>query len=233
MQEFICASEDILGHHPEWGGQHCSNLSPTRLATTLSALLAHDLPKDTADPYYDTSDYSSDVTDTSIELNYYQKRSRSRYNEDRYISNFNEFHQYTQYTIDESEEYQVLDNNNTEQNGQYSPVYGTDELRNRGQYYQKNRVQFVTPFYKGERVLKNDNFEIYDTDELDCPAVRQVENLERYDRSKMNLEIENNLNREMTVETEVPKSEENRLLVTCLCLGAFFLSAIFLIVYPL
>lgn len=227
MQEFICASEDILGHHPEWGDRDCANVSPMRIATTLSALLAHDLPKDTADPF-DTSDYASDVTETSIELNYRQKRSR--YNEDRYVSNFNEFHQYT---IDESEEYQIYDNNNVEQNGHYSPVYGTDGLRNRGPYYQTNKVQFVTPFYKGELVLKNDNFEIYDTDEIDCPAVRQEDNLERYDRTKMNLEIENNLNRDLNIETDVPEGEENRLLVTCLCLGAFFLSAILLIVYPL
>lgn len=231
MQEFICATEDILGHHPEWGGQDCANVSPTRIATTLSALLAHDLPKDTAEPFSNTSDYASDVTESSIELNYHQKRSR--YNEERYVSNFNEFHRCTQYTIDESEEYQYYDNNNTEHNGHYSPVYGAEGPRNRGPYYQTNKVQFVTPFYKGDHILKSDHFEIYDTDEIDCPTVRQEENLERYDRSKMNLQIENNLNRELNIETKVPKSEENRLLVTCLCLGAFFLSAIFLMVYPL
>lgn len=240
MQEFICSPEDILGNLQEAGGAGGS-LAP--LALTACALLSHATshprsPKDIQDPYQSyeypeepTSDYASDVTETSIEVNY---QRRVRYTEDRFVSNFNNFSDYgPNYTIDESEEYQLnYENNNTEVQSNFSPVYGTNEVRNRGPYYQTNRIQFVTPFCKGDSVLKSENFEIYDTDEVDFP-IRQEENIERYDRSKMNLEIENNLNRDLTTETDAPKEDENRLLFTCLCLGTFFVSAIILIMYPL
>lgn len=241
MQEFICSPEDILGNLPEAGG---GGGSPAPLALTVCALLSHATspprsPKDTPDPPYQTyqyhedvtSDYASDVTETSIEVNY---QRRFRYTEERFVSNFNNFADYSQnYTIDESEEYPLnYENNNTDVQGNYSPYGTNDGVRNRGPYYQNNRIQFVTPFCKGDSVLKSDNFEIYDTDEVDFP-ISQEENIERYDRSKMNLEIENNLNRDLTIETEAPKEDENRLLFTCLCLGTFFVSAIILIIYPL
>lgn len=237
MQEFICSPEDILGYHPEREGD--ASIAP--LACTVTALLSHATspqrsPNDISHPRYQTHAYGEEYdhdTEASMEVNYHQ-RQRNRY-EDRYVSNFNNFSDYTQYTIDESEEYQVNYENNSEaHDGQYSPVYGTnDGVRNRGPYYHTNRVQFVTPFCKGASVLKCDNFEIYDTDEVDYVSLREEEDVERYDRSKMNLEIENNLNRDMNAETDAPINDEQRLLVTCLCLGTFFVSAILLIIYPL
>ncbi|XP_049870809.1 leucine-rich repeat and calponin homology domain-containing protein isoform X2 [Pectinophora gossypiella] len=224
-EEFICSPEDILGMERD----------PVALACTVRHLLTHATShrsKDNTTQHSQediTSDYASE-TETSIEVNYYH---RKRHYEDRFISNFN-YSDHTNYTIDESEEYQSYDNNNSDliQNAHYSPVYGTNELRNRGPYYQTNRIQFVTPFCKGDNVLTSDNFEIYDTDEVDFPLV-QEENIERYDRSKMNLEIENNLNRDLNIETDAPKSDEIKMLYTCLCLGTFFVSAIILIMYPL
>ncbi|KAJ2944540.1 hypothetical protein O0L34_g3888 [Tuta absoluta] len=216
-EEYICAPDDVL--QSERDGSIAS------LARTIAALLAHATPtnqRSRGDSGHYHDEYASE-----IEVNYYKS---SRYSEERYVSGFNHS---SQYTFDESEEYQIYDNNNLE-NNQYSPIYGTNELRNRGPHYQTNRVQFVTPFCKGDHVLRNDNYEIYDTDEVDFPLQRE-EDLERYDRSKMNLEIENNLNRELNTETEakVPVEAENRLLFTCICLGTFFVSAIVLILYPL
>ncbi|KAI8425638.1 hypothetical protein MSG28_011452 [Choristoneura fumiferana] len=80
------------------------------------------------------------------------------------------------YTIDEAEEY--YDNNNTDlaQNAHYSPVYtSNDGIRNRGPYYDKNRIQFVTPFCKRDGLLKSGDFEIYDTDEVDFPVQLEEE----------------------------------------------------------
>ncbi|XP_063529107.1 leucine-rich repeat and calponin homology domain-containing protein isoform X1 [Cydia strobilella] len=228
-EENICSPEDILGPERERDG----TIVP--LARTVCALLSHATPrKDNQSEHYhyDQSQeeyeyYRSDVAN-SIEVNYYQ-RTVGRYAEDRVVSSFNTFTEYQSqnYTIDEADEYQNYENNNTD--AHYSPVY--DGVRNRGPYYHKNRVQFVTPFFKGDGLLKSDNFDIYDTDEVDFPIELSPEDVERYDRGKMNLDIQNNLNRDLTIETEAMKKE--RLFFTCLCLGAFFVSAILLFFYPL
>nr|XP_049708101.1 leucine-rich repeat and calponin homology domain-containing protein isoform X1 [Helicoverpa armigera] len=230
-EEVICSAEDILGCQPP-------GLSP--LARTVAALLTHATPSARdmpTDPYHYETDqsgeYYADDAETSIEVNYYQRQLR-RYSEERFISNFNFSDNNQHYTIDESEEYQNNENNNTD-NAHYSPVYATSELRNRGPYYQTNRVQFVTPFCKEDHILRSDNFEIYDTDEVDFPTelLREEVDTERYDRGKMNLDIQNNLNSVISTETETPKEVENRVLFTCLCLGTFFVSTILLIMYPL
>ncbi|XP_039764903.1 leucine-rich repeat and calponin homology domain-containing protein isoform X2 [Pararge aegeria] len=245
-EEDICSSDEILG---EAAGQ-----SLAALACTIQALLEHThrSPKDIQpDPYTQNDNLENyppnDSTDTdidSLELNYNQQpyQVKSRYSDERYISNFNFDNQ--NYTFDESEEYQLnYENNNTElQNLQYSPVYN-NELRIRGPYYHNNRIQFVTPFCKGDGVLKSGNFEIYDTDEVDFPvdsidAVDSAmcnENVEteRYDRGKMNLDIQLNYNNDMAVRVETATERENRIFYTCLCLGSFILSAILLILYPL
>ncbi|CAH0700820.1 unnamed protein product [Spodoptera exigua] len=242
-EEVICSPEDILGNLHGDG-----DLSVVPLARTVTALLTHatpppcasrDIRPDTlyththaheqADEYYTTND-----PDSSIEVNYYQRQLR-RYSEERFISNFNFSDNNQPYTIDESEEYQNNENNNTDSGIHYSPVYGTNELRNRGPYYQTNRVQFVTPFCKEDHILKSDNFEIYDTDEVDFPTelLREQVDTERYDRGKMNLQIQNNLNSVISTETEAPKEVENKVLFTCLCLGTFIVSTILLIMYPL
>lgn len=235
MQEDVCTPEDILAlrdhsdhdhDHDHSGHSHQPDLLP--LASTVTALLAHATPKtDTTyarahDPY---EHYTSDAE--FIEVNYYKRQLR-RYSEDSFVSNFN-FDQ--PYTIDESEEYQLnYENNNADQNVSYSPVY--DGLRQRP-YYQNNRVQFVQPFCK-DRVLQSDNFEIYDTDEVDFPVeVAQEMDVQRYDRGKMNLDIQDNLNRDLKRETEPVMGNDNRLLFTCLCLGTFFVSTVLLILYPL
>lgn len=243
FQEDICSPDDILG------GDAAQSLA---VAVTIQALLEHThrSPKD-IQPDPDTLNRENDnypqndsiephinsitpETD-SIELNYNQYQ-RSRYTEDRYISNFNFDNQ--NYTFDESEEYQLnYENNNTEQQ-QYSPVYN-NELRLRGPYYQNNRIQFVTPFCKGNGVLRSDNFEIYDTDEVDFPVdsvasdLREGKDFERYDRGKMNLDIQANYSNDLPVRVETAAERENRIFYTCLCLGGFILSAILLIVYPL
>lgn len=205
MQEDICSPGDILAH------ADCE-ASVAPLARTLSALLTHATPTHQKDiAHYDLE---------TLELNY--QRQLRRYSDERYISNFNTPENF----IDETEEYQLnYENNNTDSPVNYSPIY---EMRNRGPYYQTNRVQFVSPFCN---VLKSDSLEIYDTDEVDCPMeVTDIPTeIERYDRGKMNLEIQNNLN---VVENE-PKEVENKMLYTCLCLGAFVVSTIFLIAYPL
>ncbi|CAB3231393.1 unnamed protein product [Arctia plantaginis] len=195
-EEVLCSPEDILGIHQECDGE--PSIFP--LARTVTALLTHATPpappKDIhTDPHYETSDrseeyateyYASEDADASLEVNYYQRQLR-RYSEDRFISNFNTFSENNQhYTIDESEEYQLnCENNNTDVSlsVHYSPVYGTSELRNRGPYFQNNRIQFVTPICKEHHILTNENFEIYDTDEVDFPSeIRQEEDVERYDR---------------------------------------------------
>ncbi|XP_026757386.2 leucine-rich repeat and calponin homology domain-containing protein isoform X2 [Galleria mellonella] len=242
-EEAICSPEDILGFHPEGGEGEGGSLTP--LLTTLVALTgplqppathATPSPADPNDtqsqPYHYGREYAGDVIE-SLEVNYYRRQPK-RYSEERFISNFNNLEDYT---IDEAEEYQLnYENNNMEPQNvqvQYSPVYG-DGLRNRGPYYQKNRIQFVTPFYKNN-VLKNDSFEIYDTDEVDLPIQLRREEMvaERYDRGKMNLDIQNNLNRELITETESSKEDDNRVFYTCLCLGTFVVSTIVLILYPL
>lgn len=226
MQEDICSPEDIL---------EGASISP--LARTISVLLTHAIPKQgnkditpynhreiPNDPYNFELDYQRGIEPPENPLNIPETYAleldyRPRFSEDRFISNFN--------YIDESEEFQLNYENNNTETPPYSPVYA-NELRNRGPYYQRNKVQFVTPFYKGDAVLKCDNFEIYDTDEVDFPIEEAEENLNRYDRGKMNLDIQNNLNSEM-----VPKEAENKTVYTCLCLGAFVMSAILLILYPL
>ncbi|XP_072937267.1 leucine-rich repeat and calponin homology domain-containing protein isoform X2 [Epargyreus clarus] len=236
-EEVICSPDDILGNPPD-GAE--GGMLP--LARTVSALLTHATPRSPKDIHTDPQYNNYDLPDypeyypnepESIEVNYYQ-RQRSRYTEDRYISNFNNFDHSNNYTIDESEEYALNYENNNEI-PHYSPTYGSnDGLRNRGPYYQTNRIQFVTPFYK-DGVLKSDNFEIYDMDEVDFPVdiVDSEINVGRYDRDKMNLDIQNNLNSEPTPEEETAKERENRIFFTCLCLGTFFVSAILLIMYPL
>lgn len=243
MQEVLCSPGDILGNHPECDGE--PSILP--LARTVTALLTHATPplapKDThTDPHYHTTTdhslrehyYEDDDPDSSIEVNYYQRQLK-RYSDDRFISNFNTFVENNQhYTIDESEEYQLNCENNNMDGAHYSPVYGTSELKNRGPYYMTNRVQFVTPFCKEDHVLKSDNFEIYDTDEVDFPLEMRQEEIdtERYDRGKMNLDIQNNLNSPTCTEI-VTKENENRVFYTWLCLGTFFMSTILLIMYPL
>ncbi|XP_052747218.1 leucine-rich repeat and calponin homology domain-containing protein isoform X2 [Bicyclus anynana] len=247
-EEDICSPDDILG---EAAGQSIASV-----ACTIQALLEHThrSPKDIPNPYQ-TID-SNDSTIDSIELNYNQYQVRNRYNEDRYISNFNVDNQ--NYTFDESEEYQLnYENNNNEYSPvynnteQYSPVYNNteqyspvynNELRLRGPY-QNNRIQFVTPFCKGDGVLKSGDFEIYDTDEVDFPvdSVNLVDSTnlnenvdsERYVRGKMNLDIQSSYNNDIEMRVETATERENRIFYTCLCLGGFILSAIFLILYPL
>ncbi|XP_028163615.1 leucine-rich repeat and calponin homology domain-containing protein 1 isoform X1 [Ostrinia furnacalis] len=244
-EEDVCSPGDIVGVDSAPAA-----LAP--LARTAVALLAHATPpshapppfrdqSDIGHPYARTSDqyvqdpdythYDNNSVDC-VEVNYYKRQLR-RYSEERILSNFN--FSDGNYTIDESEEFQLnYENNNTEspQNIHYSPVYG-DGLRSRGPYYQNNRVQFVQPFYK-DHVLRSENFEIYDTDEVDFPVeLSQEENMQRYDRGKMNLDIQDNLNRDLKTETETAKDNENRLLFTCLCLGTFLISTILLIMYPL
>lgn len=93
----------------------------------------------------------------------------------------------------------------------------------------------MTPFCKGDGVLKSDNFEIYDTDEVDFPMELSEETVDvnRYDRGKMNLDIQTNYQSQSTTELESARERENRIFYTCLCIGGFILSAIVLILYPL
>ncbi|XP_013200559.1 leucine-rich repeat and calponin homology domain-containing protein [Amyelois transitella] len=203
-EEVICSPEDILGLRP-------SAAAP--LLHTLRRLLA-------LEPYPIRSDppiTGGDATD--IQVDQYKQPIR-RYSEERYVSNFN----YPESTIDEAEEYMNYENNNTDT--QYSPVY--EGIRNRG--YQMDRVQFVTPYYN---VLKSDSLEIYDTDEVDAPLLQSQVEVERYDRGRMNLDIPNNHNRDLNIETEIAKGNDNTVFYTCLCLGTFFVSTILLILYPL
>lgn len=212
MQEDICSPGDILD--PEGAG-----LGP--LAHTITVLLTHATPH----PPKEIASYYDEYNDVeTLELNY--QRQLRRYSDERYISNFNTPENF----IDETEEYQLnYENNNTDSPVNYSPIYAS-EMRNRGPYFQTNRVQFVTPFCN---VLKSDSLEIYDTDEVDFPmeVTEIAADIERYDRGKMNLDIQNNLNG--VNETIEPKEAENNTLYTCLCLGAFVISTILLIVYPL
>lgn len=206
MQEDICSPGDILAHAD-------SEASIAPLARTLSVLLTHATPHAKDIAQYDLE---------TLELNY--QRQLRRYSDERFISNFNTPENF----IDETEEYQLnYENNNTDSPVNYSPIY---EVRNRGPYYQTNRVQFVSPFCN---VLKSDSLEIYDTDEVDFPmevGEREIQTeVERYDREKMNLDIQNNLN---AIENE-PTEVVNKMLFTCLCLGAFVVSTIILIAYPL
>lgn len=93
----------------------------------------------------------------------------------------------------------------------------------------------MTPFCKGDEVLKSDNFEIYDTDEVDFPMELSEETVDvnRYDREKMNLDLQTNYESQSTTELESARDRENRIFYTCLCIGGFILSAIVLILYPL
>ncbi|XP_038211023.1 leucine-rich repeat and calponin homology domain-containing protein isoform X2 [Zerene cesonia] len=179
-EDAICSPEDILCHHPELQGAGCSTLVP--LSYTIAAL--------------EHAHRHRDSPPEAIEVNY--ERANSRYNEDRYIANFN-------YTIDE------LDEDDT-----YPDAY--------------NRIQFVTPFCKRGDVLTGETMEIYDTDEVDFPVAMREEDLQRYDRGKMNLHIEGNLNAPVH---ETAKEFENRIFFTLLCLGSFVVSTIVLILYPL
>lgn len=246
FQEDICSPEDILCD----GGRGLAALARTLHALhTLSRkdIHPHYTTEDTTDitdqmdtqnspefdthPHYTTDSEHEAITDQNspqfdtITVNY------RRYSEDRYISNFNFVEQ--NYTFDETEEYQLNDNNNSDLSNdspqvQYSPVYN-NELRIRGPYYHKNKIQFVTPFCK-DGILKSDNLEIYDTDEVDFPIeLNENIDIDRYDRDKMNLDIQ--INYVNVVESA--RDREYRIFYTCLCLGGFIVSAILLILYPL
>lgn len=237
MQELICSPADILAY-PEREGD--ASIGP--LACTVTALLTH------ATPYSPPKDIGADhgyhsnglddpalqePTETSLEVNYYH-RQPGRYAEDRFISNFN-FGYNNNYTIDESEEFHLnYENANEPSSVGYSPVYN-DGLRNRGPYYQNNRIQFVTPFCKQGAVLTSEDYEIYDTDEVDYPLeIRDETDLVgRYDRDKLNLDLQSNNNSAVAPLTETNQEREHRILVTWLCLGTFFVSAILLIWFPL
>ncbi|VVC97320.1 unnamed protein product [Leptidea sinapis] len=181
-----------------------SNVGP--LARTIVALLAHANrpPRSPDDIQTNHSEPSVDDVDC-IEVNY---ERRGKYSEERYISNFN-----FSYTFDEAEETCDLE----------EFVESNDGL---------NRVQYVAPFYKADGILTGEDYEIYDTDEVDFPT-ETCEDLERYDREKMKLEIEDNLNELRPVVSETANEFENRIFFTILCLGGFLLSTIFLILYPL
>ncbi|CAG5056491.1 unnamed protein product [Parnassius apollo] len=250
-EELICSPADILMYSEREG-----DASIVPLACTVTALLTHATPytspKDIhTDPRYhnyvqthELGPYqvseAAEVTEaeeTSTEVNHYQ-RQLQRYSDDRYINNYNNMSDYANnYTIDESEEFHLNyeNNNDSVESVNYSPVYGTNEgLRNRASYYHNNKIQFVTPFCKENALLKCDNFEIYDTDEVDFPLDTTNEDHEvRYDRDKLSLVLQNNINTEMTPLVETDKEREHRLLVTWLCLGTFFVSAILLIIFPL
>ncbi|XP_026487490.2 leucine-rich repeat and calponin homology domain-containing protein isoform X2 [Vanessa tameamea] len=221
-EEDVCAPADVLCS----AGERAAHTAA--LARTVRALLAHATaaPPPPA-PHSPSPEYDS------IEVNY--DRPRHRYAEDRYISNFNYNDQ--DYTFDESEEHQLGFDGGADSppSVQYSPVYA-EETRVRGPYYQKNRIQFVTPFCKGDGVFRSDHFEIYDTDEVDFPIdlTEGAIDADRYDRGKMNLDIRGNYESNTTVvETETARDRENRIFYTCLCLGSFIVSTIALILYPL
>lgn len=231
FQESICSAEDILSHHPEFPGA-CR--SPRRLAVTLAAILNHATPqqrspKDFSRPQPD----NFNGCDDSYLYQHDYDTVRYRYSEERAISNFNA---YSDYVIDEADEYEVYNNNNNANN--YSPIYASEDTVNK-MYNQNNKIQFVAPYFKKSGVLTSDNFEIYDTDEVDGPQtmLESEEQLERYDRAKMNLDIEHNLNTQLNdaklKETVVKEDPENRAQVTVLCLGAFLLSVLILYLYPL
>ncbi|XP_046961007.1 leucine-rich repeat and calponin homology domain-containing protein isoform X2 [Vanessa cardui] len=211
-EEDVCAPADVLSASGERAA----------LVRTVRALLAHAAsppaaPRPPRPPPH------------AIELNY--ERPRHRYADDRCISNFNYSDQ--DYTFDEADEHQLgLDDD--ADSPPYSPVYA-EETRARGPYYQKNRIQFVTPFCKGDGVFRSDHLEIYDTDEVDFPIdLTEAIDSDRYDRGKMNLDIRGNYESNTTpVETETARDRENRIFYTCLCLGSFIVSTIALILYPL
>ncbi|CAK1603456.1 unnamed protein product [Parnassius mnemosyne] len=250
-EELICSPADILMYSEREG-----DASIVPLACTVTALLTHATPYTSPKDIHNDPRYhnyaqthalgpyevteAAEVTEadeTSTEVNYYQ-RQLQRYSDDRYINNFNNMADYANnYTIDESEEFHLNyeNNNDSVESINYSPVYGTNEgLRNRASYYQNNRIQFVTPFCKENALLKCDNFEIFDTDEVDFPLETSNEDHQvRYDRDKLNLVLQNNINTEMKPFVETDKEREHRLLVTWLCLGTFFVSAILLIIFPL
>ncbi|XP_045537695.1 leucine-rich repeat and calponin homology domain-containing protein isoform X2 [Papilio machaon] len=239
-EELICSPADILGvGNAGQGVQGVQGAAAVRpLACTVVAL-THATPHSARDIQSDPQqnenafdeDMNGDPQADTIEVNY--QRQLNRYAEDRCISNFNFTDYANNYTIDESEEFHLNyeNNNETNQNASYSPVY--EGVRNRGSYYVNNRIQFVTPFCKGNGVLQSDNFEIYDTDEVDFPVEMINDDEGRYDRDKLNLDLQNNINREMTPYVETDKEREHRLMVTWLCLGTFFVSAILLIIFPL
>ncbi|CAK1549650.1 unnamed protein product [Leptosia nina] len=180
-EDAICSPEDILCHHPDLAmGEH----SVLPLTCTITSLLEHahrSSPNESINRSYDSTDIAE-----SIEVNY---ERRGRYNEDRYIANFNSCDAFDENDEDGTEE-----------------EFYANELRSRGPYY--NRIQFVTPF-KADGILKGETYEILDTDEVDFP-IDPRENLERYDRQKMNLDIADNLN----ASVETVKEFENRLFFT-------------------
>lgn len=219
LQEDICSADDILCHHPEFEG---SRRGIESMTLTIAALLTH--AHNNIDPQYGTEP-----------VHYTRK-----YTEERVISNFN-FHSNEEFLVEEDEEeFSYENNNDIIDNAHFNPIYvSTDGTRNRGYGHQNNKVQFVTPFYKQDGVLTSDHFDIYDTDVVDAPRelTEIEENAERYDRSKMNLNIENNLNKQLNdINTTIEPAmvdEEKRFQVTCLCLGTFFFSLIILFLYPL
>lgn len=222
FQEDICSPDDVLDIE-----RAMLPLARTVIALHMSSLkdIQPEYSQDTINPQEDIQIETPMDTQNSPEFDTITVNYRRRYSEDRFISNFNFNDQ--NYTFDETEEYQLSDNTESPQ-AQYSPVY-TNELRIRGPYYHKNKIQFVTPFCK-DGVLKSDNFEIYDTDEVDFPIeLNENIDIDRYDRDKMNLDIQNNYDNVV----ESARDRENRIFYTCLCLGSFVISAIFLILYPL
>ncbi|CAH0726433.1 unnamed protein product, partial [Brenthis ino] len=221
-EEDICSPDDVLGIE-----RAVLPLARTVIALHMSSLkdIQPEYSRDITNPQENTQIDTPMDTQNSPEFDTITVNYRRRYSEDRFISNFNFNDQ--NYTFDETEEYQLSDNTESPQ-VQYSPVY-TNELRIRGPYYHKNKIQFVTPFCK-DGVLKSDNFEIYDTDEVDFPIeLNENIDIDRYDRDKMNLDIQTNYDNMV----ESASDRENRIFYTCLCLGSFVISAIFLILYPL
>ncbi|GBP31365.1 Leucine-rich repeat and calponin homology domain-containing protein 1 [Eumeta japonica] len=206
-EEDVCSPEDILSYHSDYEGERVRDTGP--LANTLAALLAHVTPAKENRATFEQNNYHiQDANFVDSDSMIYHKQFRNRYTDDRSIGSFNYVD--NTYTIDEAEEYEI--NENEYQNIHYSPVYN-EGIRNRG-YYQYNRVQFVTPFCQKDGVLKSESLEIYDTDEVDFHSVERNREV-NYDRSRMNLEIQNNLNRELAVEVSALKEEENRKLMCC------------------
>ncbi|KPJ11864.1 Leucine-rich repeat and calponin-likey domain-containing protein 3 [Papilio machaon] len=228
-QELICSPADILGvGNAGQGVQGVQGAAAVRpLACTVVALThathaTHATPHSARDIQSDPQqnenafdeDMNGDPQADTIEVNY--QRQLNRYAEDRCISNFNFTDYANNYTIDESEEFYLnYENNNETNQTSYSPVY--EGVRNRGPYYVNNRIQFVTPFCKGNGVLQSDNIEIYDTDEVDFPVEMINDDEGRYDRDKLNLDLQNNINREMTPYVETDKEREHRLMKLMCC----------------
>lgn len=222
LQEAICTPDDVLRSLDCPEGAWPQNLAP--LARTISALLSH------ATPLKENNQSESTTTYMKLETQQFIQ------SEERYVSNFNSS-EYN-YTIDENEEYQY-ENNNAD--FQYSFV-DNEIVRNRRPFSQKNKVQFVVPFYQRAGVISSDSLEIQDTDEVDFAEITRIEDNLRYDRNKLNLNIKNNLNEHLKEidETEAKMDDKNtvfenehRQLITCLCLGSFVMAVFILFMYPL